>query len=117
MTAEPNRREVVEAIFNALVDMDPSRLASIATLGVTPAEKAEADGLFLATLQARVEHDSRVGVMWDRLLTRRYDEPPTWEQLFDDLPDGGQQGLLELYDVLPDGARQEYDARYGRPEL
>ena len=52
---------------------------------------------------------------WELLLTRSYDEPPTWEQIFDDLDADVHTELGELYDALPAGAQEEYARRYGVP--
>ena len=39
---EPQPRpEVVQALFSALVDMDPGELAKIAETGITPAERSQ----------------------------------------------------------------------------
>ena len=52
---------------------------------------------------------------WELLLTRSYDEPPTWGQIFDDLDPSVHTELGELYDALPAGAKEEYVRRYGEP--
>ena len=44
------RPEVVRAIFSALVDTDPGKLAPLEAIGIriTPAERKQADELYLA---------------------------------------------------------------------
>jgi hypothetical protein len=49
------------------------------------------------------------------LLTRSYDEPPTWQQIFDDLSPEAVDQLGTLYDALPAGAQEEYQRRFGVP--
>jgi hypothetical protein len=49
------------------------------------------------------------------LLTRSYDEPPTWQRLFDDLTPEALDELGALYDALPAGAQEEYTRRFGVP--
>jgi hypothetical protein len=109
------RPEVVQAIFSALIDMDPARLAPLAELGIAPAERKEAEDLYLASMIARSDHLDRKGEVWELLISREWSSPPTWEQLFDELSPERAARLGELYDALPDGARIEYDRRYGRP--
>jgi hypothetical protein len=50
------RPEVVQAIFSALVDMDPGKLAPLEANGIriTPAERKQADELYLACSRAAV---------------------------------------------------------------
>jgi len=111
------RPEVVQAIFKALSEMDPFALAPLAEVGVTEAEKDEARGLYGASLAASADFHERQAEVWQVLLHRRWDQPPSWRELFDDLEDGGRQRLVELYDAMPESARAEFDRRYGRPDL
>jgi len=109
------RPEVVEAIVRAMTQRNPAVLLEIAHLGVTPAERRAADDLMLATITATSDHQARIVKAMELLLHRRWDSPPTWEQLFDDVTPEIQAQLEDLYDAMPDGARVEYDRRYGRP--
>lgn len=114
-SAPPVRPEVVQAVFSALIDMDPALLAPLAELGITPAERKQAEDLYLASMIARSDSLDRKGEVWELLINREWSSPPTWEQLFDELSPERADRLGELYDALPDGARIEYDKRYGRP--
>lgn len=114
--SEPEIRiNVVEAVLSSLIDMDPARLALLAETGVTAAERAQADDLFLASMSASAGHRERRAEAWDILMARQWPSPPTWEQLFDDLTPERAARLGDLYDALPDGARTEYNKRYGHP--
>ena len=54
-----------------------------------------------SSLAERGKRD-RQAQAWELLLTRSYDEPPSWQQIFDDLaPDGRTSELGTLYDALP----------------
>jgi hypothetical protein len=52
---------------------------------------------------------------WELLLTRSYDEAPSWKQIFDDLDPSVHEELGTLYDALPAGAQEEYVRRFGVP--
>lgn len=105
------RPEVVDAIVAALTETDPSRLPADATR----AEKDAAQDLFFTRRAGERTLRDRQSRAWELLLTRNYADPPTWQQLFDDLPAGARDELDDLYDVLPAGAREEYDRRHGAP--
>ncbi len=113
MTAETDRirPEVVDAIVAALTETDPSGLPEDATR----AEKDAAKDRYFTRMVAGRDQRDRQSRAWELLLTRSYDDPPTWPQLFDDLPEGSQAQLGELFDALPAGAQAEYTARYGTP--
>jgi hypothetical protein len=108
---EPLRPEVVESIVAALRATDPSNLPADAT----KAEKAAATDAYLSGLVAGRAQRDRQSRAWELLLTRHHDEPPTWPQLFDELPAESVPELAALYDALPAGAQQEYVARFGAP--
>jgi hypothetical protein len=110
------RPDVVEAVLSALIDMDPAKLALLAGVGVTAAERKQADDLFLASIVANAGYREREDEVWDVLITRQWPSPPTWEQLFEELTPERAARLGDLYDALPNGARTEYDKRYGRPD-
>jgi hypothetical protein len=101
------RPEVVEVIVGVLRGGDPADLPP----GATTAEKAAAKDSFLAERGKR----DRQSQAWELLLTRSYDEPPTWTQIFDDLSPEVHAELGELYDALPAGAQEEYARRFGVP--
>jgi hypothetical protein len=110
----PVRPEVVQAIFSALTDMDPGRLAPLlaAGIGITPAERKQADELYLASILASHDHRER----WLRTVEiligdRKFSSPPSWPELFDGLSREGAAELRDLYDAMSDGARAEYDRR------
>jgi hypothetical protein len=110
------RPGVVQALFSALTDMDPSALAKIEATGITRAERDEAENLFAASLGAsRSQRERSLEAM--RILTRsgKLRRERTWAELFDDLTPEGTAALRGLYDALPDGARAEWDLRHGRP--
>jgi hypothetical protein len=105
------RPDVVEAIVAVLKGADPSQLPASAT----KEEKDAAKDRYLSEFVAERSKRDRQTRAWELLLTRSYDEPPTWQRLFDDLSDDVVEELGELYDVLPAGAQEEYARRYGVP--
>jgi hypothetical protein len=109
--AEQVRPEVVAAIVTALQETDPSNLPADATR----AEKDAAKDQYLSGMVAERGQRERQTRAWELLLTRSHDEPPSWEQLFDELPESSLSQLGELYDALPEGAQTEYARRYGAP--
>ncbi|PWW21743.1 hypothetical protein JD79_00881 [Geodermatophilus normandii] len=105
------RPEVVDAIAAVLRGADPAGLPPSATAE----EKAAAKDRYLSEFAAERSKRDRQTQAWELLLTRSYDEPPTWSRLFDDLEPDAVQQLGELYDVLPEGAQEEYARRFGVP--
>ncbi len=105
------RPDVVEAIVAVLKGADPSELPPSAT----KEEKDAAKDRYLSEFVAERSKRDRQTRAWELLLTRSYDEPPTWQRLFDDLSADVVEELGELYDVLPAGAQEEYARRYGVP--
>ena len=105
------RPEVVEAIVDVLKGGDPAELPS----GATAAEKAAAKDSYLSEFLAERGKRDRQSQAWELLLTRSYDEPPTWRQIFDDLSPEVHAELGDLYDALPAGAPEEYARRFGVP--
>jgi hypothetical protein len=108
---EQVRPEVVAAIVTALQETDPSNLPDDATR----AEKDAAKDRYLSGMVAERGQRERQTRAWELLLTRSHDEPPSWEQLFDELPESSLSQLAELYDALPEGAQTEYARRFGAP--
>ena len=109
--SEQVRPDVVAAIVAALRDTDPTQLPDDAT----KAEKSAAKDAYLSGLVAgRAQHERQTRA-WELLLTRSYEDPPSWEQLFDELPESSLGELSELYDALPEGTQTEYARRYGTP--
>jgi hypothetical protein len=105
------RPEVVEAIVGVLRGGDPADLPP----GATSAEKAAAKDSYLSEFLAERGKRDRQSLAWELLLTRSYDEPPTWKQIFDDLTPEVHAELGDLYDALPAGAQEEYVRRFGIP--
>jgi hypothetical protein len=105
------RPEVVEAIVGVLRGGDPEDLPP----GATAAEKAAAKDSYLSEFLAERGKRDRQSHAWELLLTRSYDEPPTWKQIFDDLSPEVHAELGDLYDALPAGAQEEYARRFGVP--
>ena len=105
------RPDVVAAIVDVLKGADPATLPP----GATQEEKTAAKDAYLSEFAAERSKRDRQAQAWELLLTRSYDEPPTWRQLFDDLDPDVHTELGELYDVLPAGAQEEYARRYGVP--
>ena len=105
------RPQVVEAIVGVLKGGDPAALPP----GATPAEKAAAKDEYLSEFLAERGKRDRQSHAWELLLTRSYDEPPTWRQIFDDLSPEVHAQLGDLYDALPAGAQEEYARRFGIP--
>ena len=105
------RPEVVAAIVAVLHGADPAGLPASATRE----EKAAAKDRYLSEFVAERSKRDRQAQAWELLLTRSYDEPPTWQRIFDDLEPGVHTELGELYDALPAGAQEEYARRYGAP--
>jgi hypothetical protein len=115
---EPQPRpDVVQALFSALVDMDPGQLAKIAETGITPAERRQAEDLFAASIEASLPRRQRFTKAMVILADGgQLQQGATWRELFDSLTPERAQLLEGLYDALPDGARAEWDSRYGRPD-
>jgi hypothetical protein len=105
------RPEVVEAIVGVLKGGDPADLPA----GATATEKAAAKDRYLSEFVAERAKRDRQSHAWELLLTRSYDEPPTWERIFDDLSPEVHAELGEYYDALPAGAQEEYARRFGVP--
>src|SRR5918997_2292307 len=105
------RPEVVDAIADVLRGADPAGLPPTATAE----EKAAAKDTYLSEFAAERSKRDRQSQAWELLLTRSYDEPPTWRQIFDDLDPAVHAELGELYDALPAGAQEEYARRFGVP--
>ncbi|WP_040337529.1 hypothetical protein [Candidatus Blastococcus massiliensis] len=105
------RPDVVDAIVAVLKGGDPAELPA----GATPSEKAAAKDSYLSEFLAERGKRDRQSHAWELLLTRSYDEPPTWQQIFDDLDPEVHTELGTLYDALPAGAQEEYVRRYGEP--
>src|SRR3954471_23103302 len=102
-SSEQVRPEVVAAIVTALQETDPSNLPADATR----AEKDAGKDRYLSGMVAERAQRERQTRAWELLLTRSYDEPPSWRQLFDELPETSVSQLGELYDALPEGAQAE----------
>jgi hypothetical protein len=105
------RPDVVEAIVGVLKGGDAAELPP----GATADEKTAAKDRYLSEFVAERSKRDRQAQAWELLLTRSYDEPPTWARIFDDLEPGVHTELGELYDALPAGAQEEYARRYGTP--
>jgi hypothetical protein len=105
------RPEVVDTILGVLKGDDPAALPPSATR----AEKDAAKDRYLSEVLAERSKRDRQAQAWELLLTRSYDEPPTWQRIFDDLSPESLAQLGELYDALPAGAQEEYARRYGIP--
>ena len=113
------RPEVVQAIFSALVDMDPGKLAPLEASGIriAPAERKQADELYLACMLASFDQrECLLDAMKVLIGGRKLSAAASWSDLFDGLSPGRVSQLRDLYDTLPEGARAEYDRRYGHAE-
>jgi len=105
------RPDVVAAIAAVLRGADPAELPA----GATREEKAAAKDQYLTEVLAERGKRDRQAQAWELLLTRSYDEPPTWRKIFDDLSPEVHTELGTLYDALPAGAQEEYARRFGEP--
>jgi hypothetical protein len=105
------RPDVVDAIVDVLKGDDPAALPE----GATKQEKDAAKDQYLSQFLADRTKRDRQAQAWELLLTRSYDEPPTWQRIFDDLAPESVEQLRPLYDALPAGAQEEYTRRYGAP--
>jgi hypothetical protein len=105
------RPDVVAAIAAVLRGADPAELPA----GATREEKAAAKDQYLTEVLAERGKRDRQAHAWELLLTRSYDEPPTWRRIFDDLSPEVHTELGTLYDALPAGAQEEYARRFGEP--
>ena len=105
------RPDVVDAILDVLKGGDPASLPASATR----AEKDAAKDRYLSEVLAERSKRDRQAQAWELLLTRSYDEPPTWQRIFDDLTPEALSELGDLYDALPAGAQEEYARRFGVP--
>jgi len=110
---------VIQALFEALISMDAAKLDALeaAGEGVTATERRRAEELFASAMLADHNHQDRRAQMWNVLVARQWESPPSLQDLFDDLTQDRAVMLGEFYDVLPEAARAEYDRRYGRPEI
>jgi hypothetical protein len=90
---------------------DPEDLPSSAS----KEEKDAAKDRYLSEFLAERSKRDRQAQAWELLLTRSYDEPPTWRRIFDDLSPETLDELGTLYDALPAGAQEEYARRFGVP--
>jgi hypothetical protein len=111
MSAAEPRPEVVDAIVAVLKGADPAGLPA----GASSEEKQAAKDRYLTEFAAERSKRDRQTQAWELLLTRSYDEPPTWQTLFDDLSPDAVEELGSLYDALPAGAQEEYTRRFGVP--
>jgi hypothetical protein len=111
MSAAEPRPEVVDTIVAVLKGADAADLPE----GATHEEKQAAKDRYLTSFAAERSKRDRQTQAWQLLLTRSYDEPPTWQKLFDDLPAESLEELGPLYDALPAGAQEEYARRFGVP--
>ena len=117
---DANRPEVVDAVLQTLTSLDPTAVHDqMLQLGVTPQEKAAAEGLFLQHIMERHAAAPRELEAWYIFIAAGLNakKKQSWRDLFDNLNDGQIARLRELYDVLEPGARREFDRRYGRPDL
>ena len=105
------RPDVVDTIVGVLKGGDAADLPA----GATREEKAAAKDRYLSEFLAERGKRDRQAQAWELLLTRSYEEPPTWRQIFDDLAPEVHTELGTLYDALPAGAQEEYARRYGVP--
>ena len=105
------RPDVVAAIVGVLKGGDPAELPP----GATPEEKTAAKDAYLSEFAAERSKRDRQAHAWELLLTRSYDEAPSWKQIFDDLDPEVHSELGTLYDALPAGAQEEYVRRFGVP--
>jgi hypothetical protein len=113
------RPDVVHAIFAAAIDPDLGGLTQLGEFeSVTPAEGAAAGSLLLTALSLQAAHAARRAEALD-ILWRHLPAPAArpWPELFDSLTYEDVERLRELYPAMPDGARDEFDRRYGRPQL
>src|SRR3712207_7029444 len=108
---EQVRPEVVAAIVTALQETDPSNLPADATR----AEKDAAKDQYLSGMVAERAQRDRQTRAWELLLTRSHEDPPSWSQLFDELPESSISELGELYDPPPEGAHAASVRRYVSP--
>ena len=111
MSDQQVRPEVVETILGVLRGADEAALPADATRE----EKDAAKDRYLSEFVAERGKRDRQTQAWELLLTRSYDDPPTWKQLFDDLSPEAVEQLGDLYDALPAGAQEEYARRFGVP--
>jgi hypothetical protein len=111
MSAAEPRPEVVDTIVAVLKGADAADLPE----GATHEEKQAAKDRYLTEFAAERGKRDRQTQAWELLLTRSYDDPPTWKTLFDDLSADAVEELGTLYDALPAGAQEEYARRFGVP--
>src|SRR3954463_9177009 len=108
---QQGRPEVIDAILAVLKGADPDGLPPDATRE----EKQAAKDRYLSEVLAERSKRDRQAQAWELLLTRSYDEPPTWQRPFHALPPEAAEELGPLSDALPAGAQEEYARRFGVP--
>lgn len=95
------RPEVVQAVFSALTDVDPSRFAPLQAAGIriTPAVQRQANQLYAASIEASFHQRERFARAMEVLIDgRKFSKPPGWAELFDGLSPEGASQLRDLYD-------------------
>src|SRR4051812_32787504 len=110
-TRDQVRPEVVDAILGVLQGGDPAALPGSATRE----EKDAAKDRYLSEVLAERSKRDRQAHAWELLLTRSYDEAPTWQRIFDDLSPEALDELGSLYAPRPAGAQEESRRRFGVP--
>lgn len=118
MTDSARRPEVVDAVYSALIEMNPAKLTALEKTGIriTEAERAAAEDLYMASMLASLSHrERRLAALQLLAGGREIFGPPSWADLFDGLSPERAEQLRDLYDALPEGAQAEYDRRYGPP--
>jgi hypothetical protein len=117
----PVRPEVVQAVFSAMYDNLPGKVAILKETGLTRAELREAEHLFLAALEGggldQMERRAEALLLLVGDRTNAEAAESTLAEDFDQLTPESLARIRELHDALPDGVRAEYDRRYGKPGL
>lgn len=87
--------------MDALLDMDPSRLAGLG--GIPLEERLRADDGIVQVLLARSDHDDRRGELWEILASTEFQRRGLdWGGIWAALSDEQRDRVVELYDAVPE---------------
>ena len=106
------RPEVVQAIMDAQLEMNPAALAEVHD--ITPEERRRADEGIAQVYVARQPDEDRRTRVWAVLSSTEFARHGLdWAGIWDALADEQHNQLVQLYDVLPEQLLPFVDAQRG----